>query len=671
MIMNSSYTLVTSFLKNNEIEDKGVTFIGESREDEFVSYKKLYRLALKHLSFLHSKGVKCGDKLIFQIDNNQHFVVSFWACLLGGIIPVPLNNVTNEETFRKMVNVWNVVDKTKILTTNVTLKKILQLTNKGQCFFDLENLKTAIILCDLEISKKQKENIDLIHIPNPCDIAFIQFSSGSTGTPKGVVLTHENILVNVYAMAKSSKWNSQDLALSWMPLTHDMGIIGLHITPVVLQCQHYLMDTYLFAYFPLTWIYNLSKYKVTISACPNFGYEHVLRYWNNKSNENNIDLSNLRFILNGAEPISLATCNRFIAEFSSYGFKNYMIMPVYGLAEGSLAITNTPLKEQISSYLVKRTSLQLGKRVIIDATKENDPEYTTIVDLGVPVGEIDISIRNDRFEVLPDEYVGVICIKGKNVTKGYYHNSKVNSESFTADGYFITGDLGFIKNGRLSIVGRQKEILFVNGENYYSNDLERLIIENLEFSISKVVVVGLDTYQAKKNCIGIFVQHKGEIADFISIKKAIQELLLLKIGVTVSFVIPIEHIPTTTSGKVQRFAILNKYNQGLYEDTIKKIEYIEESMCNNRRLLNTQKDIQNNIIDIWKRVIGVAVPLDINDNFFESGANSLLISQIGSELQKEYNEITIMDLFNYPTVSRLSSYIKEIINNPNNNNTES
>lgn len=665
MDVDNAYTLVVSFLNNNEIEDKGVTFIGESKEDKFVSYKELYHLALKHLSFLYSQDIKCGDKLIFQIENNHDFVISFWACLLGGIIPVPLNNVTNEETFRKMINVWSVIDQPKIVTTNLTLKKIVQLTNKCKLISCLENLKEAIVLCDLENSKKEKENIDLIHFPNPSDTAFIQFSSGSTGTPKGVVLTHENILVNVYAMAKSSKWNSQDLVLSWMPLTHDMGIIGLHITPIVLQCQHYLMDTFLFAYFPLTWIYNLSKYKITISSCPNFGYEHVLRYWNPKNEENNIDLSNLRFILNGAEPISLATCKRFITEFSSYGFKNYMIMPVYGLAEGSLAITNTPLREQICSYLVKRTSLQLGKRVTIDATKENDPEYTTIVDLGIPVGDIDISIRNDVFEVLPNEYVGVICIKGKNVTKGYYNNPKVNADSFTPDGYFITGDLGFIKNGRLSIVGRKKEILFVNGENYYSNDLERLIIEKLKFTISKVAVIGLDTYQTKKNCIGIFVQYKGVITDFISIKRAIQELLLSKIGVTVSFVVPVDHIPTTTSGKVQRFEILNKYNQGVYDDIIKGMELLDGSLSNIRESLNTQKDIQNNIVKIWERVVGNAIPLDINDNFFESGANSLLISQIGNELQKEYNGVTVMDLFNYPTVSKLSSYIKELINNHN------
>lgn len=665
MVVNNTYTLVVSFLENNEIEDKGVTFIGESKEDKFVSYKDLYHSALKHLSFLYSQNVKCGDKLIFQIENNHDFVVSFWACLLGGIIPVPLNNATNIETFRKMINVWNAVDQPKIIATSTTLKKILQFVDKCNLVSYLENLKNAIILCDLESSEKQKENIDLIHFPNPSETAFIQFSSGSTGTPKGVVLTHENILVNVYAMAKSSKWNSQDLVLSWMPLTHDMGIIGLHITPVVLQCQHYLMDTFLFAYFPLTWIYNLSKYEITISSCPNFGYEHVLRYWNYKKNENNIDLSHLRFILNGAEPISLATCNRFITEFSSYGFKNYMIMPVYGLAEGSLAITNTPLGEQICSYLVKRTSLQLGKRVIIDAIKEDDLEYTAIVDLGIPVGEIDISIRNETLEILPNEYVGIVCIKGKNVTKGYYNNSEINAVSFTSDGYFITGDLGFIKNGRLSIVGRKKEILFVNGENYYSNDLERLIIENLKFTISKVAVIGLDTYQTKKNCIGIFVQYKGEITDFILIKKAIQKLLLFKIGITVSFVIPIDYMPTTTSGKVQRFEILNKYNQGVYDDTIKRIELLDESLCNIRKSLNTQKDIQNNIIKIWRKVVGSAIPLDINDNFFESGGNSLLISQIGNELQKEYDGITIMDLFNYPTVYKLSSYIKELINSRN------
>jgi surfactin family lipopeptide synthetase A len=492
------------------------------------------------------------------------------------------------------------------------------------------------------------------------DLVFIQFSSGSTGDPKGVMLTHENILTNIYDMSVSAAWTDKDKSLSWMPLTHDMGLIGLHITPLVLQCNQYLMSTFLFAFYPLTWMQKVSAYNISITACPNFGYEHFLTYLNEEE-FTNLNLSSLRIILNGAEPISYKICAHFLKALSIYSLNQNVILPVYGLAEGALAITNNPLYEGITTHNIKRSSLTIGNK-IKTITGENEADCTLLVDLGTPVGKVTLDIRNEKGESLPEERTGVLYIKGRNVTQGYYNNPIATKNCLTEDGWFNTGDLGFIKNNRLTIIGRQKEILFVNGNNYYSNDIERVASEIRGVSMGKIGICGIENVNQGYEDIVVFIQFKKSIEQFIPMAEQVKEKILQQTGLQVKYVIPIKKVPLTTSGKVRRFVLKEKFMKGEYNDKISDLQTISHSKDN---LSSVQENTQGNkieriILSSWQKNSRANKTIGLKENFLEAGGDSLLLAKVASDLAHIFQgKVSVTDFFAYPTVAKLASTINK------------
>ena len=197
----------------------------------------------------------------------------------------------------------------------------------------------------------------------PEDISFIQFSSGSTGSPKGVVLKHRNLLANIDGIQQAAQFTTHDTSLSWMPLTHDMGLIGFHLNPIVCNYNHYIMRTDLFVRRPLYWMIAASDKKTNVLCSPNFGYKHFLNAYHRKARSNqaieNIDLSHMRLIFNGAEPISVNLCEQFMEALAQYGLPKNSMFPVYGLAEASLAVSFPPVGSELEVINVKRESIAM------------------------------------------------------------------------------------------------------------------------------------------------------------------------------------------------------------------------------------------------------------------------------------------------------------------------
>jgi len=321
----------------------------------------------------------------------------------------------------------------------------------------------------------------------PEDTAFIQFSSGSTSDPKGVVLTHKNLITTMRAIIDGSNLTSEDRFFSWMPLTHDMGMIGNHLTPVALCSDLTLMDTSVFVRRPLLWLTAASERRSTILCSPNFGYKHFLKVYEAKGIDP-IDLTNVRVIFNGAEPISLELCKQFLSSMSPYGLKPNTMFPVYGLAEASLAVSFPIPGEAIKSTNLKRTKLAVGDKVEV-----SDEDSMTFVHVGKAVRDCAIRITDIDNNILSDHAVGKIQLKGDNVTKGYYRAEEINRQLITSDGWLETGDLGAFIDGELIITGRIKDIIFVNGLNLYSHDLENILHDHEQLELGKVVATGART----------------------------------------------------------------------------------------------------------------------------------------------------------------------------------
>ncbi|MEW5804010.1 MAG: non-ribosomal peptide synthetase [bacterium] len=622
----------------------GITFISGGKDELFISYANLYNKALSILYSLQQKGLKPGDELVFQLSNNYDFVSVFWACLLGKIIPVPLSIGNNDDNKSKLFNIWKILTNPYLITSKDSLNK----SSKDS----IAELKRKLIFIE---DMENKDKAGKYFSPKGSDIAFIQFSSGSTGDPKGVILTHKNILTNIKAMRKGIKSpDTGDVSLSWMPLTHDMGLIGFHLGPMCHGWDQYLMPTSLFIRNPSLWLSKISEHKITLTSSPNFGYKHVLGHFKERKYKD-LDLSSVRVIVNGAEPISVELCNSFLDKLDPFGLKRNTITPAYGLAEASLAVTFSDPDEKIIPVKVDRNKLGVGSKVTKPLKIENKAYF---LDVGSPVENCYLRIVDDCNREFSDGFVGHIQIKGDNVTSGYYNNKKATLEAVTVDGWLNTGDLGFLRNNHLVITGRTKDILFINGQNFYSHDLEKIAEDVKGIELGKVAVAGHFNEATNKDEIIVFVLFRGNLEGFIPIALSCKKHFSQQAGISIDRIIPVNNLPKTTSGKLQRYKLIEKYKNGEFDQVLDKIEKMLKGKAALDLSDNAQSEIARKLALIWKQVTHRNA-ISINDNFFQLGATSIILAQVHAAIEQEYpNKVGITDFFTYPTIAKLSQFIQ-------------
>ncbi len=622
----------------------GITYISKGK-DRFTTYSSLYYNALKYLYVFQENGLSSGDEFVFFLDNNEDFVNCFWACVFGGIIPVPISTGNSIKNVKKLINISRSLNAPTLLVDSKNLKAINGFSFDEEENEVLEELKDKLINVDsIELTEKYGTIKDSL----PDDIAFIQFSSGSTGRPKGVTLTHKNLLTNIQDIIKGTNATVEDRVLSWMPLTHDMGLIGFHLSPLVCGCNQWLMPASLFVSKPLFWLEKIEEYSINVTSSPNFGYRHVLKRLKTRK-FNRLNLTSLRLILNGAEPISAPVVNEFLDKLEPFGLKRTAMFPVYGLAEASLAVTMPPVEEEMLSMSVARDSLTTGSKI-----SQSEKNAITFVDLGYPMAHIAIRIVANDQSLLDEQHIGIIQIAGENVTNGYYNEPEVSSAAFSDDGWFDTGDLGFIKNNRLFVTGREKDILFSNGINFYAHDIE----ESVESIIGMTsVCCGVFNETVGQDEIVVFLIFRKSLDLFIPFIRKTKESLFKSTGLHVDRVLPVESIPRTTSGKVQRYVLASKYFAGEFDELIKEIESREQAISLD--LFEEIKDKDELLIgQLWKSNLELT-SLGRHDNFFEIGGDSITVFRLLTDIEQQTGvSISFAEFFDHPTVSSLSDLIK-------------
>lgn len=542
----------SSYSKNNV----GITYITGDTKNEYMPYIELFESAKKVLFNLQKEGIGPGNKLIIQIDDNATFLCTFWACILGGIIPVPIVIGNNHEHKLKLIRIYKQLESAYLITDLSVLNSINSFADSNGFIDELNQIGQKIVL--VEDMFNHLENEGELYEAKPSDIAFIQFSSGSTGNPKGIVLTHENLSVNIEAIIEGAKINETDSTLSWMPLSHDMGLIGFHLVPLYSQIDQFIMPTALFIRHPKLWMKKAFEYKATLLSSPNFGYQYFLDSFTMKDAED-WDFSHVRLIFNGAEPILVEKCNDFLDVMAKYNLKRTCMFPVYGLAEGSLAITFPPIDEELIEVKIERKSIIFGQSIKYSNAIN---EVATFVDLGFPVKNCSIEIRDDKNRILKNDMVGNIYIKGKNVTGGYFNSDDLNKAFITSDGWLNTGDLGFIKCGRLIVTGRAKDIICVNGQNYYPHDIEQVAQELNEISLGKIAACSIFDDETQSEDIYIFVLYKKGLQNFLNVMTCLKIHIQNRLDLEVKEIIPIRKIPKTTSGKFQRYKLAEMIKNG-------------------------------------------------------------------------------------------------------------
>ncbi len=648
MNFNEFPATLSEALKISSHGSKSITYISGKNNELTVSYNELHTRALQLLNKLQEAGLKKGSELILLTESNEHFIDAFWASILGGIVAVPLTTSNNNTAQKRVLSVFQKLEKPFLWTSEKTLSRLMDYAQKNGQEQICPLLQQSTLLLDRVIPD---ETLGIEAEVNPEDTAFIQFSSGSTGTPKGVVLTHNNLMCNIRSILKGSEATPSDISLSWMPLTHDMGIIGFHLSPLVLNTDVYLMPPELFVRRPTLWLEKISEKKATVSSSPNFGYQHALKYFDPEKNSH-IDLSSLRLIFNGAEPISAEICRQFNQALKPFGLSENAIFPVYGLAEASLAATFSKPSDDVASIFVKRDQLHLGQDVQLFA--EASPDALEMVLLGGPVSDTEVRIADHQNRAFEENKTGFVFIRGQNVTEGYYQDDELTAGTITDDHWLNTGDLGFIHQGQLVICGRYKDLIIVNGQNYHPQDLEKLCESIPGIEPEKVASCAVKGKTGEE--LAVFVVDRRSPEEFSRLAAEIRRLVSQEAGIDAAQIIPVPSFPKTTSGKVQRYLLAEQFNAGQYDETIELLGRLSHPESGELGSLN---EIEKNLLDICNTII-TDKTIDTNDNLFEIGTSSLNLVHIHERIDNQYPEqVEVTDLFDYPTVSELAAFLEQ------------
>jgi acyl-CoA synthetase (AMP-forming)/AMP-acid ligase II/aryl carrier-like protein len=642
-------TTLVDMLENNRDVDRAVTYVeGESAERR-VSFGEVYARALGILHHLQAMGAQRGDKLIIFLGNNEQFLDGFWAALAGGIVPVPLAVGISDEHRHKLLRVARKLGRPLLYTDAKNLERLQALAAQVGEMEVMTELKSRCFLVEslTDISRPGK-----LHRPEPSDLAFIQFSSGSTSEPKGVMLTHANLIANISGAGSVDRYSEQDVSLSWMPLTHDMGLIGFYLVLFNTSAQINLMPTDLFVRRPLLWLQLASKKRATLTCSPNFGYRHFLKVLGDRRLDN-VDLSCIRGIYNGAEPISVQLCNEFTQALAYTGLKRSAMYPVYGLAEASLAVA-FPVPGQDYRW-IRANRHKLGVGSALEVNPADAREVIELICVGRVLPNMELRIADDARAPLAEGYLGHILIRGPNVTQGYIGDAEATAAAIGADRWLDTGDLGVIYEGGLYIAGRSKEIIFVNGQNYYPYDLENIAQRAPGLDLNKVVTAGVAKPGAQGEELMVFVLHRGSLEEFLPTVAAVGRLISEHTGIEVAQVIPVKRIPKTTSGKVQRHLLEQAYVDGEFDAELAELKTLREARGGAHV---TGSDLEARL----QAIAEAALPgkrIEVNDNLFEIGASSLKLIEIHENIDRDYpGLIDLTELFDHPTIADLAKHLE-------------
>jgi len=648
--VNPKVTTLTELIENNRSFERTLTYLEGENDAREVSFAELYERAVGILYHLQQLGARRGDKLILFLGNNEQFIDVFWAAILGGIVPVPVALGISDEHRHKLLRIARRLGKPFLYTERRSLERIGAFAAQAGEQDVFEPLRARTFLVDNLDDISRAGSVQRVGAD---DVAFIQFSSGSTSDPKGVVLTHGNILANTRGATEAAGFTQNDVSLSWMPLTHDMGLIGFHLVMFANRVHAHIMPTELFIRRPLLWLTFAARVRATILCSPNFGYKHYLKVLGDRAVEG-LDLSAVRFIFNGAEPISVELCDEFLTRLAPARLARTAMYPVYGLAEASLAVSFPEVGAPLRVLTLNRHQMNAGSTV--QPVAASDRDAVQLVSEGRAIPYCQVRIADDEDVELASDRIGHVHIRGDNVTRGYYEDPQANAAAFTADRWLRTGDLGLFHEGELYISGRAKEIIFVNGQNYYPHDLEAIAQRAPGLELGKVVAAGVRPRNTEIEQLVVFVLHRGSLEDFLPLARQVSRLINEQTGLEVAEVIPVKRISKTTSGKIQRHLLEESYAEGEFDAELRELAALRASQQ------GPEVGSRTAIEDKLKTICDAALEgkrIDIHDNLFEIGASSLKLIEIHEQIDREYpGKVDLTELFDFPTIAELAQHLQ-------------
>jgi len=539
-------TNLTESLARAAQGSNGIVHIDAEGHEQFETYSELLADAEQMLAGLRAQAARPGDAVLLQLPASRDFLGAYWACVLGGFIPVPLSVPAtydpSQAAVAKLVNAWRMLDDPLIVACESATSEIRQLG--GQ--LELGDLRVSAV----ENLRAHARDNDW-HAAQPDDLAIVLLTSGSTGKPKGVALSHANLLGMIKAVTQQFAFTHEDVSLNWMPLDHVGGIAMFHIRCVHLGSKQVHAPTQRVVEDPLRWLDWIDQYGATITWAPNFAFALVnqraadiaKRSW---------DLSSMQFIVNAGENVVVSTARRFLELLEPHGLPAGAMRPAFGMSETCSGITHA-------------LDFNLG------STSDDD----RFVSVGRPIPGTSVRIVDEQNQVVGAGDEGRLQLRGVSLTRGYYQNPDLNAEVFH-DGWFQTGDLGKIEGGQLTITGREKDVIIINGVNFPCHEIEACVeqLDGVEISCTAACAVRVGTNTDRLAVF--FVPSAGLDPLPLELIKQIRQELARRVGIAADYIVPVDSsaIPKTGIGKIQRSLLSQRFEAGAFADVAKRLDIL-------------------------------------------------------------------------------------------------
>lgn len=564
-------TLVDGLLRTAAVHGhRHIRFVQTDGGETRLSYADLLLAARRTLAGLRRIGMKAGDIAILQLpDLDEHFP-TFWGCLLGGIKPVTVAVPTaydgKNAVVRKLVNTWQLLGRPPILAARRLVESLRGLDR------DLD--LAGMIVVPVDDVRHDPPAADH-HPSRPEDVAFFQLSSGSTGISKCIQITHGGVVNHIHGSQQHLGLSSEDVTLNWLPMDHVVPLLMYHTKDTYLGVEAVQVPGPVVLADPLKWLDYMEQYRATHSWAPNFGFKMVADALA-ASKDRRWDLSSVKGLVNAGEQVTLPVVQDFLDRVAPFGVTRTAMQPAFGMAEACTCMTyDERFDFERSIHRVAKSSLHAALRPAVGG----EPS-TVFVDCGPVVRGVQIRIADKSNTVMREGTIGRLQIKGPVITPGYLNNPAANEESMVGDGWFNTGDLGFLWNGRLTITGREKELIIVNGANFYCYEIEDLASGVPGVLPTFTAACGVADPATGTEALAFFFVHDASSGTSVpDVARRVRTEIAASAGLSPAYVVPVarEEFPKTTSGKIQRGQLKQWLVEGRFKGVLKELDLLLEN----------------------------------------------------------------------------------------------
>jgi len=531
---------------------------GSGNEPISLSYADLHADAKSVAAGLRALGLEPGEAVAIMLPTGREFFAAFYGTLFAGGVPVPLYPPARPSQLEDHLKRIAGIPRNARARALLTVERAKPLGHLLRA--EVDTLRAVSTLADA-MKNGADAGVTSARRPVASDVAFLQYTSGSTGEPKGVVLTHANLLANLRAMWRASGVGPRDTFVSWLPLYHDMGLIGACMGALVVGFRLVLMSPLAFLARPQRWLEAIDRHRGTISAAPNFAYELCLAKVPDAELAL-LDLSSWRLAFNGAEPVGPDTLERFATRFARCGFRREALTPVYGLAESSVGLAFPPRDR--GPWIEALDRAALTREGTARPARDGDPSPLRLGSCGLPLPGHEIRIVDAGSRELPERRQGRVQFRGPSSTQGYLDNPQANAKLFDGE-WLNTGDLGFMLHGELFLTGREKDLVIRGGFNIHPQELETAVAALPGVRKGGVVVFpATDPHHATERLVVLAETRESDPARLERLARDITALSATLLGSPADDVVraPPHTVLKTSSGKVRRSACRELYERG-------------------------------------------------------------------------------------------------------------